>query len=488
MVMKREPSVIIVGSGPNGIYAASRLRQAGFRVTIIEAGFYVGESELLTKDSYEFLSPSKMPEGIHRVGGASAKWHGRYSIFNREDFEKSWNGREWNLGLDNLKINYERVLNFLDCDSIDLLLEPEDHENLKGHTFPESWRLRHFAFCNPKRFIDEITQLEKESGFKLIEGCLVERFFAVQDKVGVVVKSSQGNTTMSCDFLILAGGTMQTTRLVHVSSVPADGNLRVGAVYHFGYLMEHIEGPIGYILVPRKKKPIFENLILDTGNRLRKDKKDFGRAVEVRLDSNGERILLTNQFEFREDCFQLSKFYQKATKDQVIDYRNPYWVLYRLTWLFWKFGKFVRKILSKEKIIIWIKSEEIPFRDSRLTIKNDYISYFHSISPKTANLTLELILEFKKQVYTNYGCNLNLRKEIESGLLPDDLLLNFHPSGTLSMGPEEKGFLVNWNQSLISSRRIFITNASVFPTSSNSNPTMTALALTDRVCEYLINI
>lgn len=485
-VLKREPSAIIVGAGPNGIYAASRLLQAGFRVTIIEAGFYNKESELVSRDSYEFISPSKMPKGVHQVGGASSKWHGRYSFFNQEDFEKSWNSRRWNLDLSDLKPNYEKVMKFMDLNSINLMLDSTKSEEPKNPSFPESWRLRHFYFCNPKRFIDEIVKLESYSRFELIQGCLVENFFEVQDMVEVSMKSSNGYTNLRCDYLILSGGTIQTTKLVSVAQSLFERNLDENEIRNFGYLMEHIEGPIGHLIIPRKNNSGLESLILNGNNRLRKDNKKFGRGVELICDSSGKKISITNQFEFREDCFQLSKFYQKAKNKQRIIYKIPYWMLYRLTWLMWKLGKFVRMILLKEKVIIWIKSEEIPFRDSRLTIKHNSISYIHLISPKTVYLTLDLILEFKKQIYATYGRHLKLRKELDSGVLPEDLLMNFHPSGTLSMGPEKEGFLVNWDQSLHFSNRVFVTNASVFPTSSNSNPTMTALALTDRVCDYLI--
>lgn len=485
--MQREPSAIIVGAGPNGIYAASRLLQAGFRVTVIEAGFYNKESELVSKDSYEFISPSKMPTGIHRVGGASSKWHGRYSLFNQEDFEKSWNGRRWNLDLSDLKPNYERILNFLDLNSINLVRESTESESPKRPTFPESWRLRHFYFCNPNRFIDEIVKLESESKFELIQGHLVENFFEVEDEVEVSMKSSHGHTNLRCDYLILSGGTIQTTKLVSVAQAFFQRNLDDIAAKDFGYLMEHIEGPIGHLIIPRSD-PVFEHLILNTNNRLRKSNKNVGRGIELIYDSRGKKIAITNQFEFRVDCFQLSKFYQKVKNEQVIIYKIPYWLLYRLTWLMWKLGKLARKILLKEKIIIWIKSEEIPFRKSRLTIKNNSISYSHSISRKTESLNLHLISEFKKQIYVTYGRHLRLRKEIETGVLPEDLLINFHPSGTLSMGPEKEGFLVNWDQSLHFSSKVFVTNASVFPTSSNSNPTTTALALTDRVCDHVIKI
>ena len=53
------------------------------------------ESLHLTRKKYIFLSPSAIPEGVHKIGGGSTQWRGRISEFLPEDFYKTYSGQEF---------------------------------------------------------------------------------------------------------------------------------------------------------------------------------------------------------------------------------------------------------------------------------------------------------------------------------------------------------------------------------------------------------
>ncbi len=67
-------NIAIVGAGPVGIYFAKLCIDKGYKVTLIESGNLNEESSHLSRKKYVFLSPSAIPEGVHKIGGGSTQW------------------------------------------------------------------------------------------------------------------------------------------------------------------------------------------------------------------------------------------------------------------------------------------------------------------------------------------------------------------------------------------------------------------------------
>ena len=61
----------LVGAGPVGIFLSHLLVQKGYKVTLYEAGGRDSENLSLNLNRYIFKTKSKIPNGVHRVGGAS---------------------------------------------------------------------------------------------------------------------------------------------------------------------------------------------------------------------------------------------------------------------------------------------------------------------------------------------------------------------------------------------------------------------------------
>lgn len=79
-------NIAIVGAGPVGIYFAKLCIDKGYKVTLIESGNLNEESSHLSRKKYVFLSPSAIPEGVHKIGGGSTQWRGRITEFLPENF------------------------------------------------------------------------------------------------------------------------------------------------------------------------------------------------------------------------------------------------------------------------------------------------------------------------------------------------------------------------------------------------------------------
>ena len=61
-----------------------------------------------------------------------------------------------------------------------------------------------------------------------------------------------------------------------------------------------------------------------------------------------------------------------------------------------------------------------------------------------------------------------------------------HPMGGAPMHNQSDKSVVNKNLELIKCPNIFLCSAAVFPSGSHSNPTMTVLALADRLAKHLL--
>jgi hypothetical protein len=78
----------LIGAGPVGIFLSSLLVQKGHKITLYEAGNNESETRNLNLSHYIFKTKSKIPDGVHRVGGGSNLWKRRVSEFSSEVFNR----------------------------------------------------------------------------------------------------------------------------------------------------------------------------------------------------------------------------------------------------------------------------------------------------------------------------------------------------------------------------------------------------------------
>ena len=136
---------------------------------------------------------------------------------------------------------------------------------------------------------------------------------------------------------------------------------------------------------------------------------------------------------------------------------------------------------------IYIKSEEIPFIDSTLSLdsnSDNVLVYSHKVSSKTFELLRENINNFQRSFKNSFDAKLKLYREIQN----PDLLQNFfgpnwHPLGTAKMGLESSNSICDSNLQVHGIANLYLISGAVFPTGSNTNPTFTVLALANRLVE-----
>jgi len=153
---------------------------------------------------------------------------------------------------------------------------------------------------------------------------------------------------------------------------------------------------------------------------------------------------------------------------------------------------FVYKRGLEPALVVMAEQEALP--GSRITLGRERdgfgmpkLSLHWEVSPRTWRTVVAFCRMVKGEVERlGYG-RVNLRREIAEGAEDrTDLLtdVNHHMGGTV-MGSDPERSVVDENLKVRNVGNFWVASSSVFPSSSHSNPTLTLLALTNRLSEKL---
>ena len=485
-------NIAIVGAGPVGIYFAKLCIDKGYKVTLIESGNLNEESSHLSRKKYVFLSPSAIPEGVHKIGGGSTQWRGRISEFLPEDFYKIYSKQEFKWPFDKTELDrhYKKLYKFLNVGELSDSEMLDKYFNNESRKIPSDFVLRIFRFCKADSFISLYNSIKNHPNLEILDNHFCNKInTSAMDDILSLELTPEGSKSIlrSFDKIAIACGTLQSTALLERSKevFKKSENLVLGK-----YLAEHLEGYIGTVKVKNSnEKSLFKNLSLNENNVAINDYDGIGVALSLRNVSFIDQLNV--QYEFRK--LMPKPFFFAKVKNSYIYSKVP--TLIRTLLISERTIKFVFRIfkhifdtlLRINRYSIYIKSEEIPFINStlRLDSKSDNeLVYSHKVSSKTFELLQENINNFQKSFKNSFDANLKLYREIQDpGLLQNIFGPNWHPMGTAKMGLESSNSICDSNLQVHGIDNLYLISGAVFPTGSNTNPTFTVLALANRLVE-----
>jgi hypothetical protein len=487
--------IAIIGAGPVGIFFASLSLKNGHRVTLIESGNLNEESELLSRKNYVFQSPSSLPEGVHKIGGGSTLWRARISEFQEQDFNSPGNielGR-WPFGKNELEKHYSKLYNLLGAGNLtdaDFLAK---YFSFELDQIPGDFEMRLFRFCQPDFFVKLFNEIKNHPNFELLAGHLCKSVIKneVEEKLQLHLLPKSWNLKIrSFDSVVIACGALQTTALLQRSDdlISKDTSEDLGK-----YLMEHIEGYVGKAwMCSRKARNFFSAIELNNENRAIYVFHGAGIGLALKHTGKSEGMDINVHFEFRPPMpvFYFQKFkvkfnHQNLVIDLVLELsifleRSISFILRNIrTALF--------RILNIKLYSVYLKAEEIPFRDSTTFLPDldeNFLVYNHKISEITWQKLGAQIFEFQDKFNQSFKSKIKFSKKVRTIKGLESLFgSNWHPMGTTRMGSDPAHSVVDNNLALHGAPRCYVLSASVFPTGSNSNPTFTTLALASRLSE-----
>lgn len=470
----------VIGSGPNGILASKLLLDAGIPVTLIEAGNKSNEHHL-NLTSYVWESKSKMPDGVHMVGGGTTKWHGRISklpesIFKRENL----NGvSTWPIEHREFEKNYRKLLEFLQIENV----EYENSILKKFHKcgFCENiFDISPFQIIQNSKFVKIFTEILGNKNLRFLPNTYCESIKRESsDFLSIKVLDGQSNLReLQSNYVFISCGAVQSAALVNRSFPDKRRLYPIGS-----FLMEHFDGFIGNLILKQTnfdclKKFVSNNfertLFLNFGSGLQNKKNDL---VTYHFEFVNYRR--TYLFDIKLNQFNIKKLFLLKLLFQVERV---------LTYLPNRLWRSYHRFRGREIYSIWLKGEELPYRESIIELSANSkkeVKYIHRISKLTkAELTKDII-KFSNSIFQgNLGkVRLHLKVYFSRFFQTGG---NFHSMGTLRMHSDLNLAVITSNQNLIFEDKIFIIDASVFPFGGYQNPTINALTLTYRAVTNFI--
>lgn len=480
----------LVGAGPVGIFLSYLLIQKGHKVTLYEAGNTESENRNLNLSHYTFKTKSKIPSGVHRVGGGSNLWKRRVSEFSSDVFNRNDHSgkRIWPIEFDELENANEKLFGFLDSSGF------RDNQFLNsylgevGEEIGQIFSLNLFRFCDENYFVNLLTQLEATNSFKLVTGTLVSEIRLPKksefddNRIELVVLKEKSDLPASIfhSHVVLTGGCMQSTALVLKSRDVMDNHPSPKNIGKF--LMEHFDGYVGTVRIKRKNHQILKKLILDEDRRI--PSRDFGLGIstpckpdynETEIAYHLELVKWRKTYLFDpnlnifnglpKSIYQICFLAERALKKIPSELRN-----------------FIFRLSTTEIYSAWLKGEELPYRDSELQISTDSsprnvkLIYNHKVSKESKILVRRKLREFSTYLKENNLGRFRIHLYFHFNRLfytgP-----NFHPMGSLRMGSDPEDSVVGPDFAVHGSPNVYAVNSGIFPNGSNHNPTAMVLAL-----------
>jgi choline dehydrogenase-like flavoprotein len=484
--------ICVIGAGIIGNHISGELLSRGHKVLVVEAGGFDFESELLGYNDYHFATPSMLPANVHRVGGGGNYWIGRIGEFLNKDFVplKGIRKNGWLFDKHELLPFYRAVyLKLIDNDLLDTEFVTKFFTGFLE--VPFGLGVRPIRYTEPNRLRDMFIASLENSNLTLLKNTLVTEILRRNNGMEIFIstkKEGGSQEEFKVAQVVIAGGTLQSAKLFLDS--PQIQNLE-NTFSAGSFLMEHLDGFIGTIDVSNSNRSFIRDISLDSDRKI-KSKRELDCGLSITLgslwseddDSINVSFDIVNQVVYYK--FAPERF-SKKSQTKISSYKVLYF-----------FERITRKLIGtfksvlKEKIFgvstysIWLKSEELPYRESQVIsdVESKKLIYSHMISDETSAAVRAALIKFQSLVASEnlgvvkyYDDVINASKKLE-------LRPNWHPMGTLRMG-EPGNSVVDRNLMLHGVEGVYVLSSAVFPTGSNQNPVFTTLALGSRLADHI---
>tara|TARA_B110000008_G_scaffold277872_1_gene320228 strand:+ start:93 stop:1589 length:1497 start_codon:yes stop_codon:yes gene_type:complete len=492
----------IIGGGPIGITIANRLSLNNKKIVLIESGSEkfptTPYSQSLDYDSKQF----KFHDQIMMLGGAGNFWEGRTGTMLDIDFKKKEWLKEsgWPINLSELDEFYEEAHNIMklknrysyNSELSDKYLNKKFDKNVLDLLVEDNF------FIRGMQYID----LEYKNFYFLInkkfELLLNHKVISLNENNGKITSAKTSfegiSKEIKADIFIMCSGALENTRLL-LNSNKLNENKFIGK-----YFQNHPCGLIGSVKLYKKFQKKF--LILDRENS-KKDNVEF--AINISEATLIKEKILNILFELRHQKVSINehifleeneidnkkKFLKKIFK--LISFKENFFsnIFIIIKGLKIYLKKFYYNLLNiKPYIHFFAKLEDVPDYENELKLENNKIKIKYKYNKKIYDTTI-----FATNKIVNFFNKHNIGKcELSKYLLNENTIrdcfsnnLGNHPMGTTRISSNLEEGVVDKNLKFNNIDNLYVMGSSIFPTSGNTNPTFTSLALALRFVKFIVN-
>lgn len=532
-----ESEIAVVGSGAAGIPLALELAEAGHRVLLLESGSFKGDKQ--TQNLYSgFVKNEEMhsPTDKYRIrqfGGSTVLWGGRCMPFDPIDFEKRDYLPEsgWPIQYDDLAPFYPKANEFLEAGYFEYnareAFYPDAKPMFKGYDSDAFSTEGIERFSCPtdlgKRYHNRIST---HPNIHCVYDANITYIQLSSD--GSTVDFLKGKTLNGKSFkvrakkFVLAMGGIETTRLLLASNdIHKNGIGNSGDVLG-RYYMCHIAGNVGKLVVDGPTSDVKygyevspEGIYCRRRIHLRENQQ---RELSVsnmvaRLhfpkitDPSHKSGILSGLF-FAKNFINYE--YGKRLKDgkppTISVYAKHFWNILvgpietlNFLW-FWltrrtlAVRKFPSVILPNKsnQFSLEVHAEQIPNPESRITLSDQKDSLgLPKICVDWQYLAedVEMVRKTLKAFSDDIKAQGVGTFEFDEENLENELMrfgaYGGHHIGTTRMGTSSQNSIVDVNCKVHEVEDLYIASSSVFPTSSQANPTLTITAMALRLADHI---
>ena len=500
--MNKVYDLCVIGTGPSALsLVESYLKEKpSNQVIVLEAGEGLIDLDSDLSDRKSTVTDFKLDPTINiGLGGTSQLWHNVLAPLDQDDFiTKSWVKQSgWPIQKNDLDPYYRKVSKFFGFD-YSIFSSPENFIDSENELSKVKYDQEYFetkVFVHPLDYLRtnrNFINLKKKYRNLTIKTGSVALNFDFGKKLALNVfdrKKNIKNKVYSIDYVISAGAFNSTEILLNTEQI------KKGLPCLGHYLMDH---PMGNFYQYEYKNPICAKIFSGI-----KFEKDIKIKVALRLKPEIQRKMKLGNF-----AFFLRPSFSKGFNNKTENLKHKLLTVRSKlkqgnfplseTWDLIKDLNMVRQIiqyktglLSKHKLTdLMFVSEQRPSVESRVVLSKEINKYGNRRIDIKWNVSNKDIhdIESIKEIIDEKLMSLNDAKQTfdpSEYNWSDRLTSAAHHLGTIRMSQDKKSGCVDKNLKLHGFDHIYVCDGSVFTTSGNANPTMTCMALSMRLGEYL---
>ena len=486
----------IIGCGAIGIHVALLLAKRGKSVLILESG-KIGEHperQILNKST---TNRPDIASSVHwgrkrALGGSTIRWGGQALPFQSIDFaERPWlklNG--WPLSAEDLEPHYRQAERYLGVGTGGYfgtamkrlkLKPPFNSEDLDYHV--SKWA------SQPNMFKRHQKKLEKDTTILYNAHCTeVIRDSNKRCKAVTIKNFDQKSLNIQIQNLIIASGGIESVRFLMVNNLSKSPFLGQGFMEHpcmdLGTINSSNTTPLQKFFATRLIKWQKYGIRLSLSENAQREHELVNASVSL-------------MFETPDDAFDplqsFSSLLRRKQPRALWQLMKNWKFVVKSAWAFFRYGIVLKPFA---KIRVTTMCEQLASDGSTLALDSEHSDQFGiprlkvdwQISEATWKSARFIAQTIKSEIEHTFKSNVQLRPElVDTKDAFDSFIFSSvnHHMGGAKMGTEPSNSVVDPSLKLHDFENIWLCSSSVFPTSSHSNPTLTALALGGRLVDSL---
>jgi hypothetical protein len=542
-ISKVNYDLCVVGAGPAGIILAIEYAKLNYnkKVLLVEYG---AKQQMFKKNHLDESIINTNPVNHHGpyectnkgIGGSSATWGGRCVMFDEIDFMQRPilnGGCTWDIALFNDVNSFlSKTAQYFECGTP--IFDLNDSDGLKNKSISENFKKGIVTdtvverYSMPTRFgIRYANDINEQKNLDVIEG-YEAREFEIPDNNGNVNSlkirnvSSLESITINAKSFVLAAGNQETTRILlrnkKLFTLLKESPKALGKYYQ-----GHLSGKIASVHFSGNPKKTDYGFLRDENGVYFRRRFQFTKDLLLEQDLLNTAIWLDNPLYFdpKHRSGAMSVMYlmmllpiigkklappaiaHSITKGKVVGVEKHIWNIIKDLpgSLITPANIFVKRYLLKRKLpgvflyspknkyALHFHTEQIPFGENRMDLDTD---------GETLKIYYRLIDDEVDSIIRTHKILDNWLRETGAGKLEywyEQTLLSekikemscdgIHQSGTTRIADNSEDGVVDRNLKLWGTQNVYVCSSSVFPTSSQANPTFFLGAFAVRLANYL---